>query len=224
MANIKSNGYTINAMTNTVTITKDFAKRANNINSPEYKTLNQLRKDGYSIEYKTINVKEGKKTHKGLTLAFMRQYINEQENSNVIRAEFEKIKREFNGHHACYANLKKYFLNQFPELTAAGIKEYLTIDFMDNYIEYQDNRDAIIGGYNKVKAVYNGQPDYHEKVKEYFLKQFPELTVTQIKQEIGNEKATIDIINEHEAAKAAKQEMNETITENETAENKENAA
>jgi len=122
----KNNGLTLDMVTNTATITKAFAKNANDINSAEYKTLRQLREDGFSIVIKAATVKNNKITHKGMTLQWMVQYIENHDNRDTYLDDFKNYvelqKKLNNGHAAYYAKVKKHFLNLFPELTAENIR------------------------------------------------------------------------------------------------------
>ena len=65
---MKNNSYSFDAITNTVTISKDFARKASQLNSPEYKALLQLRNDNPNIK---IIMREGNKgqNSNGITFA-----------------------------------------------------------------------------------------------------------------------------------------------------------
>lgn len=126
-----TNGYTINAVTNIVTITKNFANRASNLNSPEYKTLCQLRRDGYFIEHKTVKANADKQTHKGLTIKFMENFIGYQDNVDELLTAFYRIQGIYEKHPAYYAKLKQWFLNQFPDYMDAIYAEQATIELIE---------------------------------------------------------------------------------------------
>ena len=64
---MKSNSYSFDALTNTVTISKDFARKASQLNTPEYKTLLQLRNDNPSLK---IVMRESGKAQNGSGITF----------------------------------------------------------------------------------------------------------------------------------------------------------
>ena len=78
----------INYITNTIELTKKFAKAAGVLNSPEYNELLAIRRDypTLPIVIREIKRKAGKKTYKNLTIAKMREYIATQADADAGRA------------------------------------------------------------------------------------------------------------------------------------------
>ena len=113
----KTNAYTIDHANNTITITREFAKRSAVIASEEYRVLSQLHKDfpEYTIQPRKANVdKNKKKTHVGLTLDFMKKYL-ERLNDPAALNEFESVKAYYKGHPAYYAKVKAWFLSKYED-------------------------------------------------------------------------------------------------------------
>lgn len=113
----KTNATIINHEEKTITITKDFAKRANIINSDEYSALAQFRKDypDYTIQKRTAAKNTNKNTHSGLTLAYMGRFIEMQDNAAAALEAFERVKYLNEGHPAYYAKVKAWFLAKYPD-------------------------------------------------------------------------------------------------------------
>ena len=92
MRNTKN--YTINHENETITITRDFIKRAGTINSEEYNALLQFRKDypDYKVIKRTATAAQSKNTHKGLDIPFMERFIAQQDNAAEVQAELKRVK------------------------------------------------------------------------------------------------------------------------------------
>lgn len=112
----KVNSYIINHEEQSITITKDFAKRSGIINSEEYRILVQFRKDfpEYTIQHRTASSNKNKNTHNGLTVDFMKKYIGVQEHADTALKEFESVEMLYKGHPAYYAKVKAWFLSKYP--------------------------------------------------------------------------------------------------------------
>ena len=107
--------YIINHEEKTITMTSDFAKRANTIKSPEYIALVQFRKDfdGYTIKTKEIKKTTRKTTHKDLTIDFMAKCIKAIDPSPAALIEFESVKAFYKGQSGYYAKVKRWFLAKY---------------------------------------------------------------------------------------------------------------
>ena len=69
--------YEVDFIESKIIVSKKFYQAAKTINTPEYKTLVQLRTEnpGFAVELRTIQKKEGKKSYRNLTYENMREYI-----------------------------------------------------------------------------------------------------------------------------------------------------
>ena len=114
----------INFNNNTIEITKAFAKKAANPTTEEFKELMELRKNlkGFEVVVKASAKKANKKNSlKGLTYDFMRQYIERHDDDNSSHmVEFNKITVKNDDTLATkkYGEVKKWFLEQYPEVAA----------------------------------------------------------------------------------------------------------
>ena len=103
---------------NTIVASKATLKKAGNPTTSEYKALMKMiaEQPTFKVVEKTINTKSGKTTYKGLTIEMMESYINAQENSVPLCAEFESI-RQFakDSKQREYPLLKQWFVEKFKE-------------------------------------------------------------------------------------------------------------
>ena len=81
----KNTNYTINFEAEEIIITKKFGKAASQIGTPEFKVMQQLRKEfaGFSFAYKTIEKKENKKSYKGLSIDEMTRFISNRTDASL---------------------------------------------------------------------------------------------------------------------------------------------
>ena len=112
-----NNGYEINYIENTITVTKKFLKDAGVIGSPAYNELARVRKDlpDFQIVQREITKKQGKKTYGKLTYKVMADFIAEKEEKNApaVLVEFERVKALSKVKAGQYAFVKTWFLNRF---------------------------------------------------------------------------------------------------------------
>lgn len=111
----KSTGYTINFEAQEIIITKRFGKEASRIGSPEFKLMQQLRKEfeGFSFVYRIIEKKENKKSYKGLSIDEMTRFLsNRPENEQEM---FKKVLAVAANRKGKYAIVKKWFLDNYKE-------------------------------------------------------------------------------------------------------------
>ena len=92
----KNSRYEINHFQAKVILTKQFAKAASILNTPEYMTLLELRRNhpDYTIELREIRKKEGKKSYRNLTYEHMEAYIITRDGKgSEAHKEFEQVKK-----------------------------------------------------------------------------------------------------------------------------------
>ena len=99
-----------------IILSRDFANRANIINSAEYTALVQFRKDfpEYAIRIRESKKPARKETHRGLTIDRMDKYIAWRGNVADVRA-FANVKEYFKGDKGYYAKVKKWFLDNHED-------------------------------------------------------------------------------------------------------------
>ena len=115
----------INEKKNAIELSKKEAKAAAKFGTPEYKALQEARKDYPGFKTVTVATKASAKkdTFKGLTYEFMESYIkahNEELMTEYLnlRGMSDEAKENLSKAHS-YAKMKKWFLKNFP-----AIKEY----------------------------------------------------------------------------------------------------
>ncbi len=115
---MKTNLFTIDFITNTMTITKAFERRANRIGSEEYKMLAQIKKDFPTMQLvrKTHALTKRPNPYKGLTYAAMEQYI--EATAAELLEEFWSVRETAKITPNAYLYVRNWFLKHFPEYMA----------------------------------------------------------------------------------------------------------
>ena len=108
------NAYSVNHMTRSIILTRNFAKAASIPDTDQYRLLIRLRTDnpGYEIVQRTITKKEGKR--KPPSYKQMKKYISCVENSDYYMARFEAMREEAASKNGSYARVLKWFRQTFP--------------------------------------------------------------------------------------------------------------
>ena len=110
--------YEVDFIESKIIVSKKFYQAAKTINTPEYKTLVQLRTEnpGFAVELRTIQKKEGKKSYRNLTYENMRKFIltSEGEQSESLK-EYDRVMALSKTHAGPYAYVKTWFLNKYPK-------------------------------------------------------------------------------------------------------------
>ena len=114
----KSQQYEVDFINSKIILTKKFYRAATTLNSPEYTTLMQLRRDnpGFAVELREIKKKEGKQSYRNLTYKHMEEYIIalEGEMSENLK-ELEQVKKLSKVQAGPYAYVKAWFLKKYGE-------------------------------------------------------------------------------------------------------------
>ena len=138
--------YKMNFATNTLTITKDFEKKAMIPNSEESTLLLHLQslRPNLKIAYK-MNRTNNRNT-KGLTYTKMEKYIRLHENANDLLIAFSTIKEVGRTQNNAYNFVYNWFMTQFPDYgEMPEIKNGKLIAEMidyESFIESNDNLEA----------------------------------------------------------------------------------
>ena len=115
----KTASYEIDHISATIYVTKAFVKEASILNTPEYKTMLNVRRDNpdYKIEVREIAKKSNKKTYRNLTVenieTFIRNSMEDKRSVEVRMVELEAVKKLSKSHPSPYAYLKKWFLDEY---------------------------------------------------------------------------------------------------------------
>ena len=122
----KMTGYNYDAITNTLTMTASFAKKASQLNTPEYNTVRQLRLDNPGMKIEKAIRKTSSNQPMNATFAQMEGFIAKCANSGERLDVFEKIKALSKIQASPYAYVRKWFLENYanyaedPEFDANG--------------------------------------------------------------------------------------------------------
>ena len=108
----------------TIEINKVFAKMAENPFSEEYAALQNLRKDYpvYKVRTREIKKNPNKENWKGLTYAYMEDYIRTHSDKATMD-EFNEKRLISKCHSKAfrYPVIKSWFLEKFPEVASFGV-------------------------------------------------------------------------------------------------------
>jgi len=118
---------TINMKKNAIEMTKKFAKAAAKFGSPEYKQLQEARRDNPTFSVVTVTRKTTtkKNTYKGLTYEYMEMYIEKHDDEDKsIMAEYLMLRgmtdeaEEALAESFTYLEMKDWFLKKFPAIAS----------------------------------------------------------------------------------------------------------
>jgi hypothetical protein len=104
------NGYNYDAISNTVTISASFAKKASKVGSEEYEIMLKLRKDNPNLKV----MKEEKTGNAQLTYKKMEEFIGMHRNKDELLKAFKGAKTLSKFHSMPYTFVKNWFTKTFP--------------------------------------------------------------------------------------------------------------
>ena len=122
----KMTGYNYDAITNTLTMTASFAKKASQLNTPEYNTVRQLRLDNPGMKIEKASPKASSNRPVSIPFAKMEDFISLCANSEERLEVFAKIRALSKIQASPYAYVRKWFLENYanyaedPVLDANG--------------------------------------------------------------------------------------------------------
>lgn len=101
-----------------ILISAAFIRAAADIENEEYKLLAKICEThpNYDIIKREIKKNPEKESYRGLTYAYMEQYILNHDLNGDILAYYEELKVRARCHSVRYAHIKKWFLETFPEI------------------------------------------------------------------------------------------------------------
>jgi len=111
---MKQSHISVDFLSNTLSLTKSFYKKARKVGSPEYKELREAISENPDYEIKVIT-NENKNSHKNLTFKRMREYIATQANAEENLRALDRVIKIAETKGAKYPLTKKWFLATFPE-------------------------------------------------------------------------------------------------------------
>lgn len=123
----KNAGYSINHEDQTITITKDYAKRSSVPGSKEFRELSKLHAafPEYTIQRRTATITANKEKHNGLTVdrmeAIITAMVKDKKEQKIALDEFKRAKTFYKNTKGYYGKMKAWFLDNY--------KDYQNIDF-----------------------------------------------------------------------------------------------
>ena len=115
---LKKNGYYFDFDTKVLTVTKEFAEKASDIDSPECAKFLALRNRFPGVTMKVRETKSGKKK---LTYPLMLKYIARMPNGVELVKEYERVKLMSQSQKSPYKYVCKWFEAKFPNYDKALI-------------------------------------------------------------------------------------------------------
>ena len=100
-----------------IEMSKSEAKKAGIPNSDEFNNLNVLRA-AYPTFRIEIKKSKSRDTMKGLTINYMKQYIEDHDADGSVKAQFALLREQMTP----YGQMKVWFLETFPEVTEKADK------------------------------------------------------------------------------------------------------
>ena len=134
---------------NLLVMDRTFAKNAENTMSKEYAHLQRCRADypTYTVVRKEIKKNTSKETYPGLTYDYMISYIithTEPDERKVKLEEFNEMILLSKCHRAKYPAVKKWFLNEFPDVVRYGMpKDEKETKSADNNVIEINNSESV---------------------------------------------------------------------------------
>lgn len=118
-------GYEIDWAANTVIVTKEFSQKANDFESNEFDTMQELRKLGLKVSIRKIAERKPAKREAGAAKPFGRPtyrqmmiHINNSDDALTRLPEFEKVKNEALAHGNAYQYVLDWFKSVYPNFRA----------------------------------------------------------------------------------------------------------
>ena len=126
MTTNKIAGYSYDPITNSLTMTAAFAKKASQLNTPEYNIVRQLRNDNPGMKIEKASPKSSSNRPVSMPFAKMEDFISLCDNNEERLEVFAKIRALSKIQASPYAYVRKWFLENYanyaedPEFDANG--------------------------------------------------------------------------------------------------------
>ena len=127
-----------------IVMSSAFEKKARRFGSPEYKMLQEARRDnpGYVEEIHQFKTNTKQDRYKGLTYDYMRWYITtveSKEDAPAVLAGLEYLINISKSHSKCkrYSTVKSWFLKRYPDVEIFGKNEDEKALELDAHVDQQ---------------------------------------------------------------------------------------
>ena len=118
MNTTKRAGYSYDALTNTLTVTKTFMKKASQYGTAEYNIIKGLRGDNPNMKFDIIERTATKSEERPVTAKYadMEHFIKQfpQERQDSLMERYKKVKALSKTHRSPYKFVLDWFLDYFP--------------------------------------------------------------------------------------------------------------
>lgn len=138
MTTKKIAGYSYDPITNSLTMTAAFAKKASQLNTAEYHIVRQLRNDNPGMKIEKSAAKASANRPLNITFAKMEEFIRQCRDSKDRLEAFKKVKALSKIQASPYKYVKTWFLNNYanyseqPEFDADGFVVVKTKNQMES--------------------------------------------------------------------------------------------
>lgn len=110
---------TINHQNKTITLTKEFAKKASEFGTQEYKELMEIKAGNreYSVEVRTAPKRKSKTSR--VTLEDIKAYVKKHDETGELQAKLDEMTSKESGVNitkVSFFEIKAWFFEQYPEL------------------------------------------------------------------------------------------------------------
>ena len=136
-----------------IVMSSAFEKKARRFGSPEYKMLQEARRDnpGYTEEICKFKANTKQDRYKGLTYDYMRWYIGNvesKEDAPAVLAGLEYLINISKSHSTCkrYSTVKSWFLKRYPDVEIFGKNE------KENVLKLEEHVTQVIEKHGKAEA------------------------------------------------------------------------
>lgn len=133
---------------NSLVMDRTFAKSAQIAGSNEYRLLQEARSSypTFKVTLRHIKKNSAKECYKGLTYAYMEDYIRTHESLKTVNAvlhEFEEMLLVSKCHSQAfrYPTIKKWFLEKYPEIAKFGMPK---VDEIMNEVVEEVNEEILV--------------------------------------------------------------------------------
>ena len=143
-----------------IVMDRTFAKNCTNTASDEYTQLQRVRLDYPNFKVYTRHIKKNtkKESYKGLTYAYMEDYIRRHEEGEKLRevlTEYSELRLiaecHSTGHR--YPTIKKWFLTKYPEVSVFGVDMDFLNDSKDQGEAQTSPEKPAVGLQEKIEAI-----------------------------------------------------------------------
>lgn len=122
----------------TIIMSSAFAKKQKFPNTAEFHELQALHNSypTYKIVTRKIKLNSQKEAFKGLTYAYMEEYITNHDNAETRLKEFNELRLLAQCHSIRYPHIKKWFLEAYPEVAQFKLYQNSEINNIERSIYY----------------------------------------------------------------------------------------